>query len=325
MAELCSAIAMARPDQPAFSTLRAFAAAGRHESVRQAADELGVTPSAVSHQIRILEDWIGAALFIRAPRRIQLTPLGRRLCRQLSAGFDGIARALADTRRGASDSSLRVSALPLFTSVWLIPRLERFHQACEKAGADISIDIDTSSSLADVDAGSVDLAIRNVRRPTANLIYRKLLDLSAVPLCNASVAQRLGSLDDLAGATLIHNSGRRDGWQRWLDSCGAGGVRVRRNLWVDTIPAALEAAAAGRGVMLGVDPLIWDSPVASRLVIPFRTRRVSAGAYFVAYRSGDRSRRAVKLFANWIVAEMKADSRRLAANSRNASHAARLA
>ncbi|MBL6653105.1 MAG: LysR family transcriptional regulator [Reyranella sp.] len=316
---------VARPDQPALSTLRAFAAAGRHESVRQAADELGVTPSAVSHQIRILETWVGAALFVRAPRRIRLTPLGRTLFAKVNTGFETIARAVVAARHGARDTSLRVSALPLFTSVWLIPRLERFHRVCEKAGAEISIDLDTTSALADFDGDTIDVAIRNVRRPTANLVARKLLDLNAVPLCAAAVAERLVGPEDLAGSTLIHISGRRDGWQRWLDACGVGHIRGRRNLSVDTVPAALEAAAAGRGITLGVDPLVWDAPVASRLVIPFKAPRVSAGAYFVVYRSGDRSRRAVKLFADWIEAEMKVDRRRLSVNSRNAQRAARLA
>ena len=313
---------VAQPDQPAFSTLRAFAAAARHESVRQAADELGVTPSAVSHQIRILEDSIGAALFVREPRRVRLTPLGRTLFRRVNAGFETIARAVAKARAGTRDGSLRVSALPLFTSVWLIPRLERFHGVCEKAGTEISIDIDTTSSLADFDSGAVDVAVRNLRRPAANLISRKLLDLNAVPLCAASVAQRLGGPGDLAAATLIHISARPEGWPRWLEACGQGHIQARRNLSFDTVPAALDAAAAGRGVILGLDPLVWDAPVASRLVIPFRTRRVSAGAYFVVYRSGDRSRRAVTLFANWLLGEMRADSRRLAVSSRNARRAA---
>lgn len=313
--------AVARPDQPAFSTLRAFAAAARHESVRQAADELGVTPSAVSHQIRTLEDWVGAALFVRGQRRVRLTPLGRTLFRRVNAGFEAIARAVAKARSGTRDASLRVSALPLFTSVWLIPRLERFHRVCEKAGTEISIDIDTTSSLADFDRGEVDVAVRNLLQPAANLISRKLLDLNAVPLCAASVAQRLSRPDDLAAATLIHLSARPEGWQRWLDACGLSHIKARRNLSFDTVPAALDAAAAGRGVILGLDPLVWDAPVAARLVIPFRTRRVSAGAYFVVYRTGDRSRRAVALFTNWLLGEMRADAGRLAINSRNARRA----
>jgi LysR family glycine cleavage system transcriptional activator len=238
---------------------------------------------------------------------------------KVNEGFETIARAVAGARDGARETSLRVSALPLFTAVWLIPRLERFHRVCEQAGSDISIDIETSNALADFDTGAVDVAIRNLRTPTGDLRARKLLDLSAVPLCAASVAQKLGCPNDLAGSTLIHISGRRDGWRRWLDACGLGHVRPRRNLSVDTVPAALEAAVAERGVMLGIDPLIWDAPAAARLVIPFRTPRVSAGAYFVTYRPGDRSRRAVNLFADWIVAEMKADRRRLSTNSRRAA------
>lgn len=309
---------VAQPAQPAFSTLRAFAAAARHESVRQAADELGVTPSAVSHQVRLLEDWVGAALFVRGPRQVRLTPLGRRLSRGLNAGFETIARAAAKARVGTGEGSLRISALPLFTSVWLIPRLERFHRVCEKAGTEIAIDIDTTSSVADVARGDADIAVRNVQKPAANLISRKLLDLNAVPLCAVSVAERLSGPDDLAAATLIHISARPDGWSYWLEACGLGHIRARRNLSFDSVPAALDAAAAGRGVILGLDPLVWDAPAASRLVIPFRTKRVSAGAYFVVYRTGDRSRRAVTLFANWLLGEMRDDSRRLAVNSRNA-------
>jgi LysR family glycine cleavage system transcriptional activator len=309
---------VARPDQPALSTLRAFAAAGRHESVRQAADDLGVTSSAVSHQIRLLEDWVGAALFVREARQVRLTPLGRRLSRGLNAGFETIAHAAAKARTDTQEGSLRISALPLFTSIWLIPRLEHFHRVCEKAGTEISIDVDTTNSLADVASGAVDVGIRNVERPAANLISRKLLDLNAVPLCVPSIAQRLSGPGDLAKATLIHISARPEGWRGWLEACGVGHIQARRNLSFDTVPAALDAAAAGRGVILGLDPLVWDSAAAARLVIPFKTRRVSAGAYFVVYRSGDRSRRAVTLFANWLLSEMRADSHRLSVNSRNA-------
>jgi LysR family glycine cleavage system transcriptional activator len=309
---------VSRLDQPAFSTLRAFAAAARHESVRQAADELGVTPSAISHQVRLLEDWVGAALFIRAARRVQLTPLGRRVSRELNAGFETIARAVAKAHADTREGSLRISALPLFTSIWLIPRLERFHRVCEKAGTEISIDIDTTNSLADVASGAVDVGIRNVQKPAANLISRKLLDLNAVPLCAPSIAQRLSGPEDLAKATLIHNSARPQGWRGWLKACGVGHIQPRRNLSFDTVPAALEAAAAGRGVILGLDPLVWDSAAAARLVIPFKTGRFNAGAYFVVYRTGDRSRRAVTLFVNWLLSEMRADSHRLSVNSRNA-------
>jgi LysR family glycine cleavage system transcriptional activator len=314
---------MTRRDRPALTTLHAFVVAARHESIRHAADELGITASAVSHQIRKLEDWIGAAVFMRAPRQIRLTPLGKRLYRQMSGGFDSIETAIVSAREGTIDTVLRVSALPLFTSAWLIPRLERFDAVCAKARLKISIEIDTSSALTDFDTSRVDVAIRNLMCPDAKLVSRKLVDLSAVPLCAPRVARSLAKPEDLEGVTLIHISGRADGWRRWLKASGLKPIEPRANLTFDTIPAALEAALAGRGVMLGLDPVIWDVPAVTRLVIPFKVKRISAGSYFVVYRHSDRMRRAVTMFADWLVDEVRADARRLSTVSRAARAAVR--
>jgi LysR family glycine cleavage system transcriptional activator len=311
-------MSMIRRDRPALTTLHAFVIAARHESIRRAADELGITASAVSHQIRKLEDWIGAAVFLRAPRQIRLTPLGKRLYRRMSGGFESIETAIVGARESTVDTVLRVSALPLFTSAWLIPRLERFDALCAKAGLEISIEIDTTNALADFGTGRVDVGIRNLMQPDAKLVSRKLVDLSAIPLCTPRVARGLTGPEDLQGVTLIHISGRARGWERWLKASGAKPVEPRANLSFDTIPAALDAALAGRGVMLGLDPLIWDVPAVTRLVIPFEVKRVSAGSYYVVYRRSDRMRRAVKMFADWLVDEMRADSRRLATMSRAA-------
>ena len=311
---------MPRDDLPAYSTLRAFVAAARRESVRAAADELGVTPSAVSHQIRILEDWVGRQLFVRAARQIQLTSLGRTLFRRLDAAFCAIAEAAMSARAGARDKSLRISALPLITSNWLVPRLQKFEDLCTKEGAEVAIEIDTKNALADFETDNVDVAIRSTHhRPSANLVSHKLLDLRVVPLCVARVAEKIERPADLSRVTLIHISARPDMWQKWFAATGMAPVTPRSSISFDTVPSALEAAAAGRGVVLGLDPLVWDAPVAQKLVIPFRAQRVSAGAYFVTYRRRDRSRWAVKRFAEWILGEMQQDKRRLQANSRNAS------
>lgn len=314
---------MTRRDRPALTTLHAFVIAARHESIRRAADELGITASAVSHQVRKLEDWIGAAVFLRAPRQIRLTPLGKRLYRRMSGGFDSIEAAIVSARESTVDTVLRVSALPLFTSAWLIPRLERFDALCAQAGLDISIEIDTSSALVDFATSRVDIGIRNLMRPDAKLVSRKLIDLGAVPLCAPRVARGLTKPEDLQNVTLIHISGRAAGWQGWLKAAGVKPFQPRANLSFDTIPAALDAALAGRGVMLGLDPLIWDIGAVSRLVIPFKVKRISAGSYYVVYRRSDRMRRAVKMFSDWLVDEMRADSRRLAAMSRAAREAVR--
>jgi len=309
---------MTRRDRPALTTLQAFVVAARHESIRHAADELGITASAVSHQIRKLEDWIGAAVFVRAPRQIRLTPLGKRLYRRMRGGFDVIEKAVVSARESTADSILRVSALPLFTNSWLIPRLERFDAVCARARLKISIEIDTSNALTDFGTSRVDVAIRNLMRPDANLVSRKLIDLGAVPLCAPRVARSLTRPEDLEGVTLIHISARPDSWQRWMELSGLRPIEPRANVSFDTIPAALEAALAGRGVMLGLDPFIWDVPAVSRLVIPFKIKRISAGSFYVVYRRSDRMRRAVSMFADWLVDEIHADARRLATMSRAA-------
>lgn len=309
---------MIRRERPALTTLHAFVIAARHESIRRAADELGITASAVSHQIRKLEDWIGAAVFVRAPRQIRLTPLGKRLYRRMRGGFDAIETAIVSARESTVDSVLRVSALPLFTNSWLIPRLEHFEAVCAKARLKISIEIDTNNALTDFATSRVDVAIRNLMRPDANLASRKLIDLGAIPLCTARVARNLKRPEDLTGVTLIHISARPNSWQRWMKASGLEPIEPRANLSFDTIPAALEAALAGRGVMLGLDPFIWDVPAARRLVIPFNVRRVSAGSYYIVYRRSDRMRRAIKMFADWLADEVRTDARRLAMLSRAA-------
>lgn len=309
---------MTRRDRPALATLHAFVLAAHHESIRRAADELGITASAVSHQIRKLEDWIGAAVFLRMPRQIRLTPLGKRLYRRMSEGFDCIETAIVSARESTIDTVLRVSALPLFTSAWLIPRLERFDALCAKARLKISIEIDTSNALTDFATSRVDVGIRNLMRPDAKLASRKLIDLGAVPLCAPRVARSLTGPEDLERVTLIHISARPDSWRRWMKASGLEPIEPRANLSFDTIPAALEAALAGRGVMLGLDPFVWDVPAASRLVIPFKVKRVSAGSYYVVYRRGDRMRRAVTMFADWLADEIRTDARRLATMSRTA-------
>jgi DNA-binding transcriptional LysR family regulator len=289
------------------SAIRAFEAAARHQSLRLGAEALAVTPSAVSHQIKTLEEWVGAPLFLRSGRDVRLTPLGHTLAAKLHDVFDDLGGALAAARQDATQTTLRVSALPLFTQAWLIPRLTGF----EAAHPGIAIAIETTNRLADFARDPVDVAIRNSAKPGGDLTARKLLDLRAVPLCAPTVARRVKAPEDLVGATLIHLSVGPEGWPEWLARSGLAGLKPRSNLTVDTIPAAVEAAVRGHGVMLGIDPLVWDLAAVRMLVVPFRRRLQSAGSYYAVHRKEDRSRRAVRLFVGWLVKEMRNDSKRL--------------
>jgi LysR family glycine cleavage system transcriptional activator len=187
---------MTRFDMPPFAALRAFEAAARLGSFRDAAAEIGVTASAVSHQVKALEEWIGALLFERAIRAVRLTEEGRTLARDVASGFGTLQAGLARAKSRARDTRLRISALPLIANVWLAPRLAQF----QSRFPDVAIEIDTANRLADFENDSVDVAIRNVFAPTPGLSSRKLLDLKAIPLCTPAIARTLADPADLAKA-----------------------------------------------------------------------------------------------------------------------------
>lgn len=292
---------------PPLPCLRAFAAAGRLQSLRDAAAELGVTPSAVSHQVKALEAWVGMRLFERGVRQVRLTAEGAVLSAALNQAFGLIETALHRARRSGAVQALKVSTLPLFASAWLSPRLNRF----EDAHPELSLSVHTDARVYDLLAGEADVAIRNVAAPTSGLYARKLLDVRATPLCTVSLAARYAQPTDLQHATLIHFSVGRMGWAEWLRQAGVPALEPKRSLIVDTIPDAIDAAVQGRGVMLGLMPLIWDVPQAAQLVAPFDVPPKEAGAYFVVCRKEDRASRVVGAFIDWLFSEMHADKRRL--------------
>lgn len=274
---------------------------------------MGVTPSAISHQIRGLEAALGTALFVRGVRSVTLTAQGAALYAEIHAGFARIEQALARTRAGARQQ-IKVSALAFFTQYWLAPRLADF----EAAHPNIAIAIDTTNRLADFESDGVDVAIRNSEAAAPGLIARKLLDVRPLVLCAPSLALR--TPDDLARCTLIQIAPRADAWARWLDAAGLRGLAPRRMLSFDSMPAALEAAAAGHGVALVWDPLAWDAPMAARLVCPFASPQGIGAAYFLVYPRRNRDQPAVAAFTAWIVAAMAKDKKRLARLAR--AHAA---
>ena len=230
---------------------------------------------------------------------MSLTPDGRALLKTVSAAFERIAKA-SEALRGGKPAHLRISALPLFTNAWLIPRLEAF----EKRHPDISLEIETTNRVVDIDRENVDIAIRNLRTATTGAAAIKLLDVRPVPVCTAKIAAQLKSPSDLASQTLIHVSARDGTWAAWLKAVGAGGLKPRRKLSFDTVPAALEAAAQGRGVAIGLDPLVWESPLAGNLVRPFRQRVAGDASYYLVHRRGEQVRPEIAAFVSWIVSEM---------------------
>jgi LysR family glycine cleavage system transcriptional activator len=297
---------MAKPDaMPPLTALRAFVAAGSHGSFQSAARELGVTPSAISHQLRTLEAWLGTPLFTRTARQVTLTAKGRQFLRDVESAFGKIRVSAARVRGTGKKTTLRVSALPLFTSAWLIPRLADF----EARHPEISLAIETTNRIVDLERDGIDVGIRNLRSPTPGLWVRKLIDVRAVPLCARKLTQGANALKrprDLSQHTLIHISARPESWREWLKAVGLAELKPKRELTFDTIPAALEAAALGHGVTLGMHPLVWEAPAAAALVVPFAPKTAVESSYYLVHRKTDGSRAEVKAFVDWLTGEMAA-------------------
>jgi LysR family glycine cleavage system transcriptional activator len=253
---------------PPLSALRAFEAAARHLSFKRAAEELHVTPTAISHQIRQLEQAIGTSLFERRTRQVVLTPEGHVLLPVLTDGFDSFARAIEGLSRKGRRSVVTLSATPAFAAKWLVPRLAAFR----KARPDIDLTLLATLDVVDVKSGAADLALRYGRSPYPDLTAEPLTIDRFAPV--AAPRLRLKKPGDLRSATLIHSDWRRSDprnptWRHWLKIAGLDGIDPRAGLRFSDETHAIQAAVAGNGIALHSLLLVQEELATGTLVIPF--------------------------------------------------------
>jgi len=253
---------------PSLAGLRAFEAAARHASFKRAAEELHVTPTAISHQVRQLEAAIGTPLFERRTRQVVLTPEGHVLLPVLSAGFDSFARTIDGLTRRSRRSVVTLSATPAFSAKWLVPRLAAFRTQ----RPDIDLTLLATLEVVDVKSGVADLALRYGRGPYADLIAEPLTVDRFAPV--ASPRLRLKKPADLKTATLLHADWRRSDprnptWRHWLKLAGIDGIDPRAGLRFSDETHAIQAAVAGNGVALHSLLLVQEELAAGTLVVPF--------------------------------------------------------
>ena len=294
---------MSRP-LPPLNALRAFEATARNLSFTRAAGELSVTPAALSHQIRGLEDFLGQRLFERKARSIALTPAGTTLYPGLHAAFLQIRQSVELLDRDAFDRVLVVSAPPGFTAKWLAPRLYRFLMANPEIDARIS----ASQQLANFTTDGVDVAIRNGRGTVAGLWMRKILDVHVLPVASPRFIAEAGGLaepKDLIGVPLIHDDmlGRLPGmpsWLEWLEAAGVTGIDLSRGLRFNSPDHALEAAGEGAGVLLAHRELAHDDLRSGRLVAPFELELTSERSFMLVCPEGRETSPKIAAFDAWV-------------------------
>ncbi|GGB42622.1 LysR family transcriptional regulator [Tistrella bauzanensis] len=267
---------------PPLGALRAFEAAARRLSFQKAADELAVTPTAISHQIRLLEDSLGVALFIRHVRRVSLTMAGLTLFPAVRDGLDGMATAVAALRPPpVTHPVLTLSATTLFTGRRLIPALARFRAR----HPDIDLRLHATEAIADLEAGAADAAVRYGTGPFPGLVSLHLCDDAFGVLASPRLGLRCPR--DLAGTTLLHvdwhhRSPDAPGWSHWRRLAGASWLDTGRGLRFTDDGHALQLAIAGEGALIGSLVLLRDELASGVLVQPFGPLIPGAGYHLVA-------------------------------------------
>jgi LysR family glycine cleavage system transcriptional activator len=290
---------------PSLTGLRAFEAAARHLSFTRAAAELNVTQTAVSHQIRRLEEQLGLRLFVRRNRSLHLTREAQDYLPSVHAAFEDLRLATERLLRADRPALLTVSTMPSLAAKWLMPRLGGFQEAHPA----IEIRITASTHLVDFRRDEVDVAIRYGRGRWPGLRADWLMTEDLFPVCSPALLggeRPLRRPEDLAHHTLLHARMSRDDWQLWLTAAGLPpSLASRRGLTFDETLMALEAAIDGLGVALGRTPFVEADIAAGRLVIPFDVKLpAEAGFYVVApHETADTPK--IALFRQWLVATAK--------------------
>ena len=297
---------MRRP-LPPLNSLRAFEATARHLSFSKAAQELHVTPAALSHQIRGLEEQLQLKLFHRRARAIELTEAARTIYPGIRTGFDAIREAVDRLDRGKQDRMLVVSSTPGLTAKWLVPRLYKFLAL----HPEIETRITASVAYANFATDDIDVGIRLSSGVHPDLYVEKLSDEWLLPLCSPRLLEGeypLTSAQDLKRFTLIQVDlpGVVPTWTDWMEMAGLDGIDSTRGLRLNVADHALDAASEGVGVVLAYKMVAARDIALKRLVVPFGPEIPLPGrAYYFVCAKGQEKRAPIKAFRDWIFSEMQ--------------------
>ncbi len=300
----------AKPPEPRSRQLRldllhTFDAAARHLSFTRAAEELFLTQSAVSRQVQQLEDSLGATLFERRHRTLELTEPGRIMRRAVEDSLERLRDAAARVRSASARQHATITCTPGFASFWLIPRLARF----TAAHPEVDVRISATMELADLERGGVDLAVRFV--PSAQgegpLLFEEEVQPMCAPQLLRDAARPLKRPTDIEQHTLLtvetHDATLMVDWEPWLRLMGLASVHMAHTLRFTQYSEAVAAAVAGQGVVIGRLPLLAELVRQKKLVAPFRSPAASRRGYFVTLAPQAAHNPSALAFAAWLQAE----------------------
>ena len=282
--------------------LRAFEVTARHLSVSKAANELCVSPGAISQQVKLLEDTLGVALLQRQGRSVGLTDAGQVLSPQLTQTFDLLSLALDSIARHKGSNTIKLVLMPTLAEKWLMPRLARFH------GEHPELDIQLMTSFRDISLAEegVDMASWYGKTLPAGVEGVRLYDDVFLPVCSPALVRGKAGLTkprDLAGFTLLHSVRRLDDWQKWLTLAGERDLKPQNNLTFGNSSLAIQAAMDGVGVAMVQREYVKSNLAAGSLVAPFELVATSPSGYYLGWLANRPVNAAFLMFRDWVLKE----------------------
>lgn len=286
---------------PPFAAVRAFDAAARHLSFKDAAIELGLTPTAISHQIKQLENLCGQPLFIRHTRKVELTPNGQSFAEAIAPAIESISSAFAKLSAAPGRSNVTLGAGPIFSSRWLVPRLAEFWAA--HPGIDLRLHHSPLPIWQQM--AQVDLAVAWGHGKWPAVHCRPLLRIEVTPVFAPSLLRGSNvpdQIEDLLSLPLLHH--RDDSaWHQWFETAGLAQAGNLPGTVFEDANVLLQAALAGRGVALGILQFIGDELAAGRLLRPFDIAMSPEDAYFLIYPETALKREANLAVIEWLLSD----------------------
>ncbi|MEQ8816972.1 MAG: LysR substrate-binding domain-containing protein [Thalassobaculum sp.] len=270
---------------PPFAALRAFHAAALHGRFRDAGESLGITESAISHQVRRLEDFLRTALFDRSGNGVRLTAAGRQYLEQIDPAIRQIQGATEAMLRPAGRGVVRLTLPPSLAATWLIPKLGAF----ERSHPTIDLQLVTTTRVVDLRRDQVDLAIRHGKGAWPGLDAAFLLEEAAMPVCAPDYPAFAGGAEPIAGfyrARLIVTASFPDEWEEWARARGMEPPSLAGAVTMDAQEQALQVAEGGHGLALGRRPMVDERLARGALVAPFGDAEPTGAAYYLC-RAGD--------------------------------------
>jgi LysR family glycine cleavage system transcriptional activator len=284
---------------PPLNSLKSFEAAGRLLSFTLAAQELNVTQAAISHQMKVLEDFLDVPLFNRLPRNLILTERGEALLPEVTYAFDTLATATEAVNKDLDNSLLSVRLAPSFSAKWLSPKLKYFRLQ----NPEIALCLFHAHTVVDFDREDIDIAVTYGKGNWPGVVSDKLLSLDFSPVCAPSFLENdkpLNDVNNLKYYTLLHDA-NYECWGEWLKLAGVKDTRPSKRIIIDDTNVLIQAAVDGQGVAIGSTTFVQDHLDAGRLIKPFDITLVNDFAYYIVYPKSHLSKPAVCAFRNWLL------------------------